>query len=96
MPDYSDDEIDKVSDDISESDEVLIDGKPAKSKYKPGSDAENVNKKIIKLLVHNFDKSQRILFKNILILSSFMVGLVDGFLGQNWFIPYRKILLIYT
>ena len=30
MPDYSDEEIDKVSDDVSESDEVLIDGKPVK------------------------------------------------------------------
>ena len=43
MPDYSDDEIDKVSDDVSESDEVLIDGKPVKNKYKSGSDAENVS-----------------------------------------------------
>ena len=43
MPDYSDDEIDKVSDDVSESDEVLIDGKPVKSKGKSGSDNENVS-----------------------------------------------------
>lgn len=34
MPDYSDEEIDKVSDDVSESDEVLIDGKPVKNKLK--------------------------------------------------------------
>lgn len=31
MPDYSDEEIDKASD-MSESDEVLIDGKPVKIK----------------------------------------------------------------
>lgn len=28
MPDYSDEEIDKASDDASESDEVMINGKP--------------------------------------------------------------------
>lgn len=44
MPDYSDEEIDKVSDDVSESDEVLIDGKPVKIKQKGGSDTENVTK----------------------------------------------------
>lgn len=38
MPDYSDEEIDKASDDASESDEVLIDGKPAKNKQKPGNE----------------------------------------------------------
>jgi hypothetical protein len=36
MPDYSDEEIDKASD-MSESDEVLIDGKPVKIK-----DGDNV------------------------------------------------------
>lgn len=34
MPDYSDEEIDKASDEASESDEVLIDGKPVKTKGK--------------------------------------------------------------
>ena len=44
MPDYSDEEIDKVSDDVSESDEVLIDGKPVnKNKLKSTSDTENVS-----------------------------------------------------
>ena len=43
MPDYSDDEIDKVSDDVSESDEVIIDGKPVKLKLKGESDNENVS-----------------------------------------------------
>lgn len=42
MPDYSDDEIDKISDDVSESDEVLIDGKPVKNHIMSGSDNENV------------------------------------------------------
>jgi hypothetical protein len=42
MPDYSDEEIDKVSDDVSESDEVIIDGKPTKTKLKSDSDIENV------------------------------------------------------
>jgi hypothetical protein len=42
MPDYSDDEIDKISDDVSESDEVLVDGKPVKNHIMPGSDNENV------------------------------------------------------
>ena len=43
MPDYSDEEIDKISDDVSESDEVLIDGKPVnKNKLKSTSDTENV------------------------------------------------------
>ena len=46
MPDYSVDEIDKVSDDVSESDEVLIDGKPVKQKFKTDSDIENVINKV--------------------------------------------------
>ena len=41
MPDYSDDEIDKISDDASESDEVMIDGKPVKGKGK-AADFDNV------------------------------------------------------
>lgn len=42
MPDYSDDEIDKVSDDVSESDEVLINGKPSKKPFGAESDLDNV------------------------------------------------------
>ena len=42
MPDYSDDEIDKVSDDVSESDEVLIDGKPTKKPFGGDKDIDNV------------------------------------------------------
>ncbi len=42
MPDYSDDEIDKVSDDVSESDEVLIDGKPTKKPFGGEKDLDNV------------------------------------------------------
>ena len=41
MPDYSDEEIDKASDEGSESDEVLIDGKPVKSKGKHDADVFN-------------------------------------------------------
>lgn len=43
MPDYSDEEIDKASDEASESDDVLIDGKPVKAKLKPENDIDNVN-----------------------------------------------------
>ena len=35
MPDYSDDEIDKTSDDISELDDLFIDGKLSKNKTNP-------------------------------------------------------------
>jgi hypothetical protein len=35
MPDYSDEEIDKTSDDISELDDLFIDGKLSKNKTNP-------------------------------------------------------------
>jgi len=42
MPDYSDEEIDKASDEASDTDDVLIDGKPAKNKAKAfGDDKDN-------------------------------------------------------
>ena len=40
MPDYSDEEIDKISDDVSESEETVSDGKPAKNKMKHTSDTD--------------------------------------------------------
>ena len=52
MPDYSDDEIDKISDDVSESDEVLIDGKPVKNQVAAGSDNENVKKLFYSVLAY--------------------------------------------
>ena len=51
MPDYSDEEIDKVSDEASESDEVLIDGKPAKNTSKP---LNEVDKQVSIKMVMNF------------------------------------------
>ena len=46
MPDYSDEEIDKASDDQSD-DEVLIDGKPAKNKGKVDGDVINLKSVIL-------------------------------------------------
>jgi hypothetical protein len=56
MPDYSDDEIDKVSDDVSESDEVLIDGKPAKKPFGGDKDIDNVifSVFLVKILFSHF------------------------------------------
>lgn len=42
MPDYSDEEIDKLSDDASESEDVLIDGKPVKMRSKQANEMDNV------------------------------------------------------
>jgi hypothetical protein len=42
MPDYSDEEIDKASDEASDTEDVLIDGKPAKNKAKGFGDDKDV------------------------------------------------------
>lgn len=51
MPDYSDEEIDKASDDASESDEVMINGKPV-------NEIDNVK------FNHKFDIIKAIIFIN--------------------------------